>query len=322
MINFTSFFQDIICSPLLNRWLETLPALLASFQRQKYPGIVKKWSNSVQKLPLIIPEKLNLKEGISASSQLINPDQRNKIENLLKHLTPWRKGPFYLYGINIDSEWRSDFKWNRLFKHISSLNNRMVLDVGCGNGYYLWRTLGAGAKLAVGIDPSKLFYFQFEAIKKLIGNKKFVHLLPIEIDQLPPLAVFDTVFSMGILYHRRSPLDHLHNLKNQLTAGGELILETLVLPNDIPQVLFPVDRYANMRNVWFIPSPKTIKIWLHRCGFKNIRVVDLQITTVNEQRRTKWANIYSLSDFLDPQDNSKTVEGYPAPLRAIILAKK
>ncbi|MEI4269692.1 MAG: tRNA 5-methoxyuridine(34)/uridine 5-oxyacetic acid(34) synthase CmoB [Candidatus Dasytiphilus stammeri] len=322
MINFTSFFQDIICFPLLNRWLETLPALLAPFQRQKYPGIVKKWYNSVQKLPLMMPEKLNLQEGISASSQLLNTDERNKIENLLKHLTPWRKGPFYIYGINIDSEWRSDFKWNRLFKHISSLNNRMVLDVGCGNGYYLWRMIGAGAKFAVGIDPSKLFYFQFEAIKKLIGNKKSVHLLPIGIEQLPPLAVFDTVFSMGILYHRRSPLDHLQNLKNQLIAGGELILETLVLPNDIPQVLFPIDRYANMRNVWFIPSANIIKIWLHRCGFKNIRVVDLQITTVNEQRRTKWANIYSLSDFLDPKDDSKTMEGYPAPLRAIIIAIK
>ncbi|MEY8213807.1 MAG: DUF1698 domain-containing protein, partial [Colwellia sp.] len=28
----------------------------------------------------------------------------------------------------------------------------------------------------------------------------------------------------------------------------------------------------------------------------------------------------SLSDFLDPQDKNKTIEGYPAPQRAIFIA--
>ncbi|WWO97093.1 MAG: tRNA 5-methoxyuridine(34)/uridine 5-oxyacetic acid(34) synthase CmoB [Candidatus Dasytiphilus stammeri] len=321
-MNFSLFFQKIIQYPLLNTWIERLPSLLGQFHHQKYTSIIKKWKNTVKNLPLIIPEKLNLHQQISAQNKLLTPGERTKIQNLLLHLTPWRKGPFYIYGIHIDSEWRSDWKWNRILKYISCLKDRNILDVGCGNGYYLWRMIGCGAKLVVGIDPSKLFYFQFKAIKKLLGNTIPIDLLPIGIEQLPKSYFFDTIFSMGVLYHQTSPLDHLKKLKNQLINGGELILETIILPNDKYPGLFPLEKYANMRNVWLIPSANTIKIWLHRCGFQDIRFVDCQLTTVNEQRRTKWANIPSLSDFLDKNNYSQTREGYPAPLRAIFLAKK
>ncbi|PMC22346.1 tRNA 5-methoxyuridine(34)/uridine 5-oxyacetic acid(34) synthase CmoB, partial [Klebsiella aerogenes] len=44
---------------------------------------------------------------------------------------------------------------------------------------------------------------------------------------------------MGVLYHRRSPLDHLWQLKDQLAPGGELVLETLVIEGDENTVLVP-----------------------------------------------------------------------------------
>ncbi|MBK1770101.1 MAG: tRNA 5-methoxyuridine(34)/uridine 5-oxyacetic acid(34) synthase CmoB, partial [Escherichia coli] len=183
----------------------------------------------------------------------------------------WRKGPFSLYGVNIDTEWRSDWKWDRVLPHLSDLTGRTILDVGCGSGYHMWRMIGAGAHLAVGIDPTQLFLCQFEAVRKLLGNDQRAHLLPLGIEQLPALKAFDTVFSMGVLYHRRSPLEHLWQLKDQLVNEGELVLETLVIDGDENTVLVPGDRYAQMRNVYFIPSALALKNWLKKCGFVDIR---------------------------------------------------
>jgi tRNA (mo5U34)-methyltransferase len=145
-------------------------------------------------------------------------------------------------------------------------------------------------------------------------------LLPLGIDDLPELKVFDTVFSMGVLYHRKSPMDFLQQLKKQLAPGGELVLETLIIEGDENTVLMPEDRYAQMRNVWYIPSAKALERWMKKVGFKNIKLVNIDQTSVNEQRKTEWIYTQSLADFLDPNDANKTIEGYPAPLRAIFVA--
>ncbi|WWO99268.1 MAG: tRNA 5-methoxyuridine(34)/uridine 5-oxyacetic acid(34) synthase CmoB [Candidatus Dasytiphilus stammeri] len=324
MINFIPFYQLIINSRLIN-WLDTLPGQLNNFKKNTLHRSLKKWLNNLESIPNIVPEYLDLKNSITAitNSPILSDCnlQTTIIEKMLRKFMPWRKGPFYLYGIYIDSEWRSDWKWQRVLKHISSLSERLVLDVGCGNGYYLWRMLGAGAKLAIGIDPQPLFLFQFEAIRKLLGNEQRANLLPLTIEQLPPLKAFDTVFSMGVLYHQKSPIDHLIQLKKQLVYGGELVLETLIINGNENQVLMPNPNYARMRNVWFIPSANALNIWLTRCGFKEIILVNTTITTNKEQHCTSWANSLSLSECLDTQDSSKTIEGYPAPMRAIIIAK-
>lgn len=154
---------------------------------------------------------------------------------------PWRKGPFSLYGVEIDTEWRSDLKWDRVLPHLSPLAGRTILDVGCGSGYHMWRMAGEGAELVIGVDPTQLFLCQFEAVRKLLGNDQRVHLLPLGIQELPALQAFDTVFSMGVLYHRRSPLDHLWQLKDQLVSGGELVLESIVVEGDEHQCLIQVN---------------------------------------------------------------------------------
>ncbi|CCP03497.1 hypothetical protein BN439_2443 [Erwinia amylovora Ea644] len=320
-MDFANFYQLIAKSPL-SHWLETLPAQLAAWQRESLHGHFKNWDRSVEYLPALIPESLDLLHGVTADSSQLSPRQREGIEKLLRNLMPWRKGPFSLYGVNIDTEWRSDWKWDRVLPHISSLAGRTVLDVGCGSGYHLWRMLGAGAHLVVGIDPMQLFLCQFEAVRKLLGNDQRAHLLPLGIEQLPELKAFDTVFSMGVLYHRRSPLDHLCQLKNQLVSGGELVLETLVINADDQQVLVPGERYAQMRNIYFIPSAGALKNWLEKCGFVDVRIVDHSFTSTDEQRRTSWMTSESLAEFLDPVDATKTVEGYPAPLRAVLVATK
>ena len=322
MIDFGNFYQ-IIAKNKLSKWLEVLPAQLANWQKSNINNRFNQWLNSIKHLPTIKPYQIDLLNSVTVESeQPISIGEQQRITQLLKNMMPWRKGPFHLYGINIDTEWRSDWKWERLIPHINNLEGQTVLDVGCNSGYHLWRMVGAGAKLAVGIDPMALYLCQFEAIRKLLGNDQRAHLLPLGIEELPKLNAFDTVFSMGVLYHRRSPLDHLFQLKDQLVDGGQLVLETLVIDGDLHQALMPGERYAQMRNVYFIPSVPTMINWLYKCGFSDVKMVDKSVTSLDEQRKTEWMTSDSLADFLDPNDSSKTIEGYPAPMRAVFIAIK
>ncbi|MCB0037218.1 MAG: tRNA 5-methoxyuridine(34)/uridine 5-oxyacetic acid(34) synthase CmoB, partial [Anaerolineales bacterium] len=180
---------------------------------------------------------------------------------------------------------------------------------------------GAGARQVIGLDPFLVFVMQFQALKKLIGRLP-VHVLPLGIEDLAPeMQAFDTVFSMGVLYHRRSPFDHLLELRDALRPGGELVLETIVIEGQLGEVLVPEGRYAQMRNVWFLPSVPTLESWLRKCRFTNIRVVDVTPTTTAEQRPTEWMTFHSLENYLDPHDPQKTGEGHPAPIRAVLVAQ-
>ncbi|RMH60095.1 MAG: tRNA 5-methoxyuridine(34)/uridine 5-oxyacetic acid(34) synthase CmoB [Zetaproteobacteria bacterium] len=237
----------------------------------------------------------------------------------LMQLHPWRKGPFRFFGTHIDTEWRSDWKWRRLAQRLPNLAGQCVLDVGCGSGYYLWRMVARGAT-AIGIDPTPLFAAQFALFKRCLPDQP-AFFLPVGIESMPRSPLFDTVFSMGILYHRRAPIEHLIDLRSLLKPGGLLILETLIVAGGAEQCLVPRRRYAKMRNVWFIPSVPMLEIWLKRCGFRDIQCIDISPTTPAEQRRTPWMRFESLAEFLDADDPSRTVEGYPAPRRAILFAR-
>ena len=283
------------------------------------------WQKTLQQLSQFHTSKIDLDKSIIqiGTAAEITDEQQNLLKTSLHNLHPWRKGPFDIFGIMIDSEWRSDLKWQRLDQNISPLQGRRALDVGCGNGYFMLRMLGAGAAWVLGIDPTILFNIQFTAIKQFISEDIKASILPIGIDQMPDdIASFDTVFSMGILYHRRSPIDHLYKLFSCLKPGGELVLETLVIDGPDDRILLPESRYAKMRNVWFIPTAAGLDAWLRRCGFKDIRLLDISVTSTEEQRTTEWMKFESLQDFLDPSDQTKTIEGYPAPSRALLLARR
>lgn len=322
MISFSSFYKQIADSQL-QHWLETLPSILGQWQREHKHGNLPKWEKVLNKLNYPEPDRLELKNSVTiGSGEQLTSGQTEKLENLLQLFHPWRKGPYHVHGIHIDTEWRSDWKWERVKDHISPLKNRTVLDVGCGSGYHMWRMLGEEARHVVGIDPSPLFLCQFEAIKRIAGQNQPIHMLPLGIQELPPLDAFDTVFSMGVLYHRRSPIDHLLQLRDQLRTGGELVLETLIVDGDENTVLMPKDRYGKMNNVWFLPSVDALKLWLEKCDFIDVRCVDVDVTSLAEQRSTSWMRNESLVEYLDPNDVSLTVEGYPAPKRATFIATK
>lgn len=283
-----------------------------------------RWQAAISALPGLTPSGIDLDTDAIRIGAVgdIDAGNRQGLAHALHQLHPWRKGPFSLFGLHIDCEWRSDLKWQRLSGAIAPLHGRMVLDVGCGSGYHLWRMRGAGAARVIGIDPTPLYAMQFAAIQHYVRDAQ-VQFWPLGIDDMPPdSGCFDTVFSMGLLYHRRAPIDHLLQLKGLLRPGGELVLETLIVDGDARSCLVPTERYAKMRNVWFIPSAAMLKIWLARAGFTRIRLVEATPTTCEEQRRTDWMRFESLADFLDAEDPSRTAEGYPAPVRAIMLAER
>ncbi len=202
-------------------------------------------------------------------------------------------------------------------------DRKLVLDVGSGNGYYGWKMLAAGASMVLGCEPFLLSVAQFEVFRKYWADNERHYVVPLADVDLPrDIQRFDVTCSMGVLYHRPNPIEHLQILASTLKAGGELLLETIVLEDAQQTVLVPEDRYAKMRNVWFIPSVAMLELWLRRTGFDEIRVIDVSRTTSQEQRRTDWMTFESLSDFLDPTDSSRTIEGYPSPSRAVIIAKK
>lgn len=324
-------FWSQLTDPRFDEWRMQLPELLRSAMDPEGNGNLERWLPALEIIQNFAPAG---KEDLVELSQsavgfkyqaALAEDKKAELTQALKVLHPWRKGPFQLDSIYIDTEWHSDWKWDRVRPHLKPLENKRVLDIGCGSGYHLWRMMDEQPELAVGVDPGLLFFSQFLVLKHFVGRDLPAYFLPLTLEQLPVAqkgGAFDTVFSMGVLYHRRSPIDHIYDLKAQLQPGGELVLETLVVPESFGQLLVPDDRYAQMRNVWFLPSVPELETWLKRCGFKNVRCVDLNQTSIEEQRPTEWMQWNSLESFLDPKDYNKTIEGYPAPLRAVMLCDK
>ena len=305
----------------LRDWLREMPDQISRGMSEQRFGDLPRWRAAIAALPSLQAEVIDLDTSAITASGAVIAEKVIELETALRGLHPWRKGPYSLFGVNIDTEWRSDFKWDRLAHAIDSLEGRRVLDVGCGSGYHCWRMKGAGAAEVIGIDPTPLFVLQFKAIQHYL-NIDTVHVLPLTLEQLPSkLKAFDTTFSMGVLYHRRSPIDHLTDLRDTLVSGGQLVLETLVVEGDEDAVFVPPDRYARMGNVWFLPSPSALMKWMSKVGFIDVTLIDVSQTTVAEQRSTDWMAFYSLSNFLDSADHNKTVEGHPAPMRAIVTAR-
>lgn len=323
-IDYYSLYQWMQNNAEFHPWAEQLLYHIQRGLDHKRFGDLTKWYQALSDIPPLDINCVHFSPSITIKSQKtdINP----QLLNALQKLIPWRKGPFSIDGIDIDAEWRSDYKWLRIAPYLDNLKYQRILDVGCGNGYFMYRMLEQQPELLLGIDPSPRFVVQFYMIKKLLRmhaqwRDPAIHLLPIGIENIPDrLEAFDRVLSMGVLYHRKSPIDHISQCFDALKAGGQLILETLVVEDRA--LLFPQNRYAAMPNVWFIPSVDILVHWIERCKFIDVNVRDITTTSTDEQRQTRWMKYHSLANFLDNKNPKLTIEGYPAPIRATITATK
>lgn len=279
-------------------------------------GDLPKWQAAVDALPEAETD-WHIKDGVLVAGKPV--EDCEALTETLKRLIPWRKGPLNLGGAVIDTEWRSDWKWNRIARHVN-LTGQRALDIGAGNGYFGWRMLDHGAAQVVGCDPTLVFYMQSRAIEHFAGESSHL-LLPLKFEQIPARADFDAVFSMGVLYHRKNPHEHLQRVHDHLSRQGTAVIETLIIPGTGDNELDPSERYANMRNVHHLPTEVRLLRWLEEAGFSEPRIVDVTPTATAEQRATAWMPFHSLADALS-EDGQYTIEGHSPPLRAVVVASR
>lgn len=327
------------CPVYLNDYLE--PKVLSSFCVQRMQIFADKGFDSksisnvglqkfdsIAKMILDIPKMTSRKLVVDQRELTIgDPDELNeeqtaKFQECAQALKPWKKGPLNLFGTKIDTEWRSDYKWERLQPSLPDLKDAVVCDLGCGNGYFMYRMLEYSPKLVIGIDPNLHAWLEFNLFQRVSGveNVKFEYL---KGDIMASLSgMFDVVFCLGVLYHTSDPVTMLRDIHKSMKSSSVLFVDCQGIPGDEAIALFPEKRYTNMRGVYYLPTLKTLKSWLTRSNFRNIEVVFDEELSTDEQRGTEWAQVKSLNEYLDPNDSTKTVEGYPRPRRFYVKCNK
>lgn len=265
-------------------------------------------------------ESQSLDDVVAVEFTHISPQQEASILQAAQRLKPWRKGPFKISDTFIDSEWQSFIKYNLLEPHFD-LRDKIVGDIGCNNGYYLFRMQAQNPKKLVGFDPSAITYSQFQFVNHFLKSEIVYELLGVEHVEYYEHK-FDILFCLGVLYHRSDPVAMLKSLYKGLNKGGELILDTFMIDGEEEISLTPRERYSKIPNIYFIPTVNALKNWCYRAGFESVEVLAIKKTELDEQRKTEWIDSQSLDHFLDPDDENKTIEGYPAPKRVYIKAFK
>lgn len=284
---------------------------------------VEPWYLQLQEACKIEKSDLEIDYGdwfsVGEKEDLTN-DEYEVILKTAKKLIPWRKGPFKIFGLEIDSEWQSNIKYN-LIRPYFDLKDKVVADIGCNNGYYMFRMLEDKPKRLIGFDPSPLTLHQFEFVNHFVKSNIVYEMLGVEHLEFYNHK-FDFIFMLGVLYHRPDPVGTLKSLARGLNSKGEILIDTFMIDGEDEICLTPNKRYSKIPNIYFIPTIPALKNWLERAGFENIEVIATTVTTSEEQRKTEWSFDQSLEDFLDENDKTKTVEGYPAPKRVYVKARK
>ncbi len=275
---------------------------------------------AIKALPVYGDVEVELGDTVALSIANLSSEDAVKIEQTARMMMPWRKGPFRINDLYIDSEWQSQIKYNLLEPHFD-LRDKVVGDIGCNNGYYLFRMQSHQPKKLIGFDPSAIYYSQFQFINHFIDSAIVYEMLGAEHVEFYEHK-FDLLFCLGVLYHRLDPIGMLKSLYRGLNRGGELILDTFMIDGEEEIALTPRERYSKIPNIYFVPTVNALKNWCYRAGFERVEVLEIKKTDLSEQRKTEWIATQSLEDFLDPNNPDKTVEGYPAPKRVYIKAHK
>lgn len=303
-------------------WNSILEIRQRQLLKMKLPRI-EALQEAVERLPIFKSKHIEFKDFMEIGKKdEFKEEDYLSFKEVLKMFIPWKKGPFHLFDIPIDAEWRSDWKWNRVYPYSGLLKGKKIADIGCNNGYFMFRMAEHMPEMVIGFEPWGMNLWNFHLIQNYaqIPSLQF-ELLGVEhIHHFPKF--FDIVYCMGVLYHHTDPVILLRKIYDSLVPGGILILECQGIEGDLPVSLVPHVRYAHTKAIWNLPTVSCLLNWLHRTEFKRAHVFFNEYLSIEEQRSTSWAPIQSLKDFLDPMCREKTIEGYPAPRRIYIKAVK
>ncbi|MAK94514.1 MAG: tRNA 5-methoxyuridine(34)/uridine 5-oxyacetic acid(34) synthase CmoB, partial [Gammaproteobacteria bacterium] len=123
----SSEFQKILKNAGQSRLNPLLPFVAGPFLDGIKQGDWARWRQRLARLPRHTPSRVQLADTISIGQPSdLTAAEQSALREQLKEFIPWRKGPFDLFGIDIDSEWRCEMKWSRLEHLIAPLEGRTV----------------------------------------------------------------------------------------------------------------------------------------------------------------------------------------------------
>jgi SAM-dependent methyltransferase len=153
----------------------------------------------------------------------------------------------------------------------SLLHEKVILDIGCGDGDLSFFFETFQPKRIIAIDYGPTNYNSMEACYTLKhALKSEVEFLNVDIhsydfEELPQV---DITFSFGFLYHSRHPFWILENLYK---VTDRLFLKTKVFDDDNSYMYFyDVGECNNDPTNWYCFSPKCISLMLKRAGFQTM----------------------------------------------------
>lgn len=248
-----------------------------------------------------------------------------KKNQLIEELIPWRKGYYDLFSTRINSEWDSLIKWNYISQIIEQIiggiKDKVVCDLGCNNGYFMFKLLSSSPALIVGLDPVFRYYLQYflltTFLRPSLSSLAFLLMGYKSLDYFE--SSFDLVLCLGILYHHPQPIEILKLIKQSLKPQGKIIIDSQGIDREDSFSLIPEKTYTGKKGFWFLPSPQALINWVKRAGFTKVEIIKKTTIQKEEQQKTIHSPFDSLREGMK---GKKTIEGYPSPIRIYLVAEK
>lgn len=175
-----------------------------------------------------------------------------------------------VYGINDDTYrhyMRSDIERGREIARVlspwTSLQQKDVLDIGCGYGGLLIVMKEAGARTISGIevDQERLDWAEL----RLSSLNHPVELLRLDIcdrNSLPRLGLFDVILAQDVLEHVLDPVAAIRNISALLRPGGVVYVQ---VGNKFSPDQLLADHHYKLPGITMLSRAQAIEYWTIRC---------------------------------------------------------
>ncbi len=205
-----------------------------------------------------------------------------------------------------------------------TLNQRLVLDVGCGAGRFAEIALSDGAEV-IGVDLSSAV----DAAYKNLGSHPRFHCLQASVYELPLAdATFDYAYCIGVIQHTPDPQHAVQNILPKIKVGGrvgfwiyELNWKAFVGTVGFKYLLRPVTRRLGFRKTerfatWLERLFWPINRWARRHGIIGkfvmrilpVSCAHLHSVPLSEGNFREWVRLDTLDMYAWLEESNFTVD--------------